>query len=94
MARQASNIIDFLSSDGYVQFKADSEASTKDLYAVYKEWCEDNAENPLSPKTFSHHLAQNASVYRLEPTNNVYIGKAKRCRGYAGIEVVGRTMCL
>ncbi len=91
---QASNIVDFLSSYGYVQFKADSEASTKDLYAVYRAWCEDNAENPLSPKTFSHYLSQNAAVYRLEPTNNVYIGKGKRCRGYCGIEVVNRTTYL
>ena len=48
--------MDFLTSNGYVQFKADSEAATRDLYAAYKVWCEDNAENPLSPKSFSKWL--------------------------------------
>ena len=80
--------MDFLSSAGYVQFKADGEASTRNLYATYKVWCEDNAENPLSPKSFSSFMAQNADTYRLEATNNVYIGSGKRCRGYMGIQVV------
>ena len=62
--------------------KADSEAATRDLYAAYKVWCEDNAENPLSPKSFSGFIAQNADAYQLEATNNVYIGSGKRCRGY------------
>ncbi len=90
VVRQANNIVEFLASDGYIQFKAESEASTKALYAVYKVWCEDNAENPLSPKSFSNFLAQNADAYRLEATNNVYIGSGKRCRGYLGIQVVIR----
>ena len=79
---------DFLASAGYVQFRADSEAATRDLYAAYKVWCEDNAENPLSPKSFSGFIAQSADAYRLEATNNVYIGSGKRCRGYLGIEVL------
>ena len=90
VVREANNIADFLASAGYIQFKADSEASTRDLYAAYKVWCEDNAENPFSPKSFSGFMAQNAGVYRLEPTNNVYIGGGKRCRGYLGIRAVIR----
>lgn len=92
--REANNIVDFLTSTGYVQLKADGEAATRDLYAAYKVWCEDNAENPLSPKSFSGFLAQNADAYRLEATNNVYIGSGKRCRGYAGIHVLTRPMAL
>ena len=92
VVREANNIVDFLISDGYIQFKADSEASTRDLYAAYKVWCEDNAENPLSPKSFSGFIAQNADAYRLEATNNVHIGGGKRCRGYLGIQVVVRPM--
>ena len=88
VVREANNIVDFLASAGYVQFKADSEAATRDLYAAYKVWCEDNTESPLSPKSFSGFIAQNADAYRLEATNNVYIGSGKRCRGYVGIEVL------
>ncbi len=35
-------------------------------------------------------LSQSADTYRLEATNNVYIGSGKRCRGYLGIQVVAR----
>lgn len=31
-----NNIIDFLASEGYIRFRADYEASSKNLYAVYK----------------------------------------------------------
>lgn len=61
--RDANNILDFLDSEGYVAFKADYEASTKNLYAAYKRWCEDNAENPLSPKSFANQLSQNVERY-------------------------------
>ncbi len=94
VVRDANNIVEFLASDGYIQFKADSEASTRDLYAAYKVWCEDNAENPLSPKSFSGFIAQSADAYRLEATNNVYIGGGKRCRGYVGIQVLARPTTL
>ena len=70
--RDANNILDFLDSEGYVAFKADYEASTKNLYAAYKRWCEDNAENPLSPKSFANQLSQNAERYHLEPVNNLH----------------------
>ena len=83
--RDANNILDFLDSEGYVAFKADYEASTKNLYAAYKRWCEDNAENPLSPKSFANQLSQNAERYHLEPVSNLHIGGGKRCRGYMGI---------
>ncbi len=94
VVRDANNIVEFLTSDGYIQFKADSEASTRDLYAAYKVWCEDNAENPLSSKSFSSFVAQNADSYGLEATNNVYIGDGKRCRGYLGIEALRRPTAL
>ena len=94
VVREANNIVDFLTSTGYVQFKADGEAATRDLYAAYKVWCEDNAENPLSQKSFSGFIAQSADAYRLEATNNVYIGNGKRCRGYVGIQVSARPAAL
>ena len=86
--RDANNILDFLDSEGYVAFKADYEASTKNLYAAYKRWCEDNAENPLSPKSFANQLSQNAERYHLEPVSNLHIGGGKRCRGYMGIYIL------
>lgn len=86
--RNANNIVDFLASEGYVGFKADYEASTKDLYAAYRCWCEDNAETVLVQRSFTTFLSQNAETYGLEATNNVYAGGKRRCRGYMGIHVL------
>lgn len=85
-----NNIIEFLQSEGYVRFKADYEVSSKDLYAVYKMWCDDNACNALSVKGFCSYLKQNAVTYNLEYTNKVYIGSSKTARGFVGIELLQR----
>lgn len=85
--KDANNVFDFLTSEGYVVFDDDSESSTSSLFKCYRDWCDDNAENSFSMKSFSNILAQNAEKYQLIPTNNIYVGKGKRCRGYKGIQV-------
>jgi putative DNA primase/helicase len=86
--KDANNIIEFLASEGYVRFSADSEAATKDLFDTYKRWCGDNAYNSMSSRSFSNYLAQHTDEYDLEASNNIYLGGGKRCRGYRGIEVL------
>ena len=44
---------------------------------------------PLSANRLSSELTQNAAVYNVEPTNNIYSG-GRRVRGFVGIEVVAR----
>ena len=75
-----NNIIEFLSSEGYIRFKADYEVSSKDLYAVYKLWCDDNALSSLSQKSFCSFLKQNESRYNIEYTNKVNIGGGEVCQ--------------
>lgn len=82
-----NNVIEFLQSEGYIRFKTGCEASSKDLYTVYKLWCDDNAMTCLSPKSFSSYLIQNADAYRLAYTNKIRVGG--RCvRGFLGIELL------
>lgn len=38
-----NNIVEFMQSSGYIGFAPNAAASSKDLYAAYKLWCEDNA---------------------------------------------------
>ena len=85
-----NNIIEFLSSEGYIRFKADYEVSSKDLYAVYKQWCEDNALTALSQKSFCSFLKQNERRYNIEYTNKVSIGGGRFARGFVGIELLQR----
>ena len=88
IVKDANNILEFLASEGYLTFHEDSKAATCDLYAAYKEWCDDNADNALSMKSFANFLSQYAETYHLIPDNNIYRGKGKRCRGYRGVEVI------
>ena len=88
VVRNANNLVNFLSSEGYIRLKADCEASSKALYAAYKLWCDDNAEHPLSLHSFTCFLSANAGTYHLESSNNIYVPGHKRCRGYWGIEVL------
>ena len=85
--RSSNNVIEFLQSEGYIRFKADSEASSKALYEAYQRWCEDNAQKTMSANRLSSELAQNERLYNVEATNNVHVG-GKRVRGFVGIEVV------
>ena len=88
IVKDANNIPAFLTSEGYLTFREDSKAATSDLYVAYKEWCEDNAENALSMKSFANYLSQYSGSYHLIPDNNIYRGKGKRCRGYRGVEII------
>ena len=88
IVKDANNILEFLASEGYLTFHEDSKAATSDLYVAYKEWCEDNAENALSMKSFANYLSQYSGTYHLIPDNNIYRGKGKRCRGYRGVEII------
>ena len=66
------------------------EVSSKDLYAVYKLWCDDNALSSLSQKSFCSFLKQNESRYNIEYTNKVNIGGGRYARGFVGIELLQR----
>ena len=86
--RNNNNIIEFLHSTGYIQFRADAEASSKALYDAYSLWCEDNACHRLSASRLSSELAQNEALYNVEYTNNIYLSGGRRVRGFVGIEVI------
>ena len=79
--RGSNNVVEFLQSEGYIRFRADYEASSKSIYKAYKVWCEDNVRKPLSANRLSSELTQNAAVYNVEPTNNIYSG-GRRVRGF------------
>ena len=72
------------------KLKADAEASSREIYAVYKLWCEDNALHALSARSLAAFLNENRREYDLEPTNNLYLPGGRRVRGYFGIEVLQR----
>lgn len=85
-----NNAVDFMRSEGYIRLKSDAEASSRDVYVVYKLWCEDNAVNPLSQRSLCLHLAENQDTYGIEQTNTIYLPGGRRVRGFIGIELLQR----
>lgn len=79
-----NNIIEFLSSEGYIRFDADRVASSKDLYAAYKLWCEDNAFAPLVQKSFCSYLKQNESKYHIRYTTQDEYRQRQVCKRFYG----------
>ena len=81
---EGNNVTEFLKSEGYIGFKADYDISSQRLYELYKLWCEDNAYNALSTRSFCLQMAALAGEYKLEPTNKVH-RNGRKVRGYVGI---------
>lgn len=80
----------FLESDGYIQLKADSSISSKDLYSIYRMWCDENGLSPLKARSFSDALVAHVGKYNLEHCNNVTNPAGRRVWGFMGIEAVAR----
>lgn len=88
--RDGNNILDFMDSTGYIRLKADISVSSKELYAVYSLWCDENGLVPMKQRTFSDFLVANQKKYNLEHTNTVTNAAGRRVWGFLGIEVTAR----
>jgi len=86
--RDNNNVFDFLESEGYIRLKADACTSSKELYEVYKMWCEENSLNAIKARRFSDALIANQRRYNLESTNNIANSSGRRVRGFVGIEAL------
>ena len=88
--RDNNNIFSFLESDGYIRLKADASISSKDLYSIYRMWCDENNLAPLKSRSFSDAVVAIAGNYNLEHYNNVTNPAGRRVWGFMGIEAVAR----
>ena len=88
--RDNNNIFDFMESEGYIRLKADASISSKDFYAIYRMWCEENSLVPLKSRSFSDAMVSSAVKYNLEHCNNVTNPAGRRVWGFMGVEAVAR----
>ena len=86
--KEGNNIVEFMESDGYFVFRADSQITAKDFYAVYELWCSDYTAKPVTPKSFGNYLSQHLDDYHLEHDNKVHNDQGRRVWGYWGIEAI------
>jgi putative DNA primase/helicase len=80
-----NNILSFLSSEGYIKFDYHASATSRQLYSVYRDWCEDNATRALSDRTFWSYLREHTIDLGLDYTNTIPIGNGRYARGFKGI---------
>ena len=88
--RDNNNVYDFLESDGYIRLKADMSISSKELYAIYRMWCDENNLVPLKSRSFSDSVIACQGKYNLEHCNTVTNSAGRRVWGFMGIEAVAR----
>ena len=86
--RDNNNVFDFLESEGYIRLKADCTISSKDLYEIYRMWCEENNLTPLKRRSFSESVIANQSKYNLEYCNKITNAAGRRVWGFFGIEAI------
>ena len=84
MAENA-NALDFLLSEGYVVRKPEGKITSKMLFALYLDWCEDNSLDPMSRHEFIRWVKENQSQFELEYTTNIQAGNGRRVRGFKGL---------
>ncbi len=87
---ESVNLEEFLTSTGYIRLDPAASASSRSLYGVYKDWCEDNAATALSVRSFTQYLKQNGPSQGIHYTNHVPIGNEKQARGFLGLRVLPR----
>lgn len=76
------NIIEFLGEA--VGFDKGKAVSSRLLYSVYADWCEENGLTALKRDSFISWLRSNEGDYPFRHGNNVY-SEGKRVRGFEGI---------
>ena len=87
---EGNNTLDFLRSQGYIRMDPAGEISTRQLYDLYRDWCQDNATSPLSCKTFSSSLQMNSDRLGIQYTNRIPGGNNRLVRGFRGIRSAGQ----
>lgn len=88
--RDNNNVFDFMESEGYIRLKADCSISSKELYEIYRMWCEENNLTPLKRRSFSDAVIASQNKYNLEYCNRITNAAGRRVWGVLGIEVIAR----
>ena len=83
--RENNNVEEFLQSEGYILRKADCSISSKELYEIYRMWCEENSFPSLKGRSFGDCMVALAPKYNLEYHNNVHNKAGRRVWGYEGL---------
>lgn len=88
LRQDANNVILFMEAEDYIILDGESSISSKELYACYCIWCEENGFTPLKARSVSDYLSANADKYNIEHNNNTYNLDGRRVWGFKGIRLM------
>lgn len=84
--KESNNILEFMRSEGYIEYNLEWCATSKQLCRAYGKWCDDNAMTPLADRTLISYLKDNQHRYPIRYTNSIRFGNAE-VRGFQGLRV-------
>ena len=87
---RGNNIVEFMKSEGYITFDRNFSTSSRKLYQVYRDWCDDNNLPALGSNTFLNYLSKQCGQYHLLYNKNIPIGDGRMVRGFRGVRVNNR----
>ena len=82
---EGNNMVEFFKTKDYFRMDPKGEITSRQLYNLYREWCDDNAMKPMGTREFWSTLRQTADRYGIEFTYNVATENGKHARGFRGI---------
>lgn len=85
---EGNHIHSFMNEKGYFLLSPENQATSRQIYGAYRQWCEDNGLDPMTSHKFSELFRMDAGYYGLKYVNNIFIGEGRRARGYRGIQVI------
>lgn len=83
------NVIEWLKQADEVQFNADYEETSIDIYGEYCNWCYNNALTPLKNKTVLGYLKDHAQELNIRFDFHINKG-GKRARGFKGLRLMNK----
>lgn len=87
---RGNNLLEFMSSQGYIRLDPEGCATSRQLYEVYKDWCADNALKPVAEQSFWSFLTQSGHQYGLSASKKIPGGNGRQVRGFRGIRICPR----
>ena len=87
---EGNNVLAFLQSKGYFTLDPKGSCSSRNLYSLYRDWCEDNSLAVLSTRSFLTSFREASAGMEITYTNHVPIGNGKEARGFLGIKACSR----
>lgn len=82
---EGNNIPEFLASTGYIRKDPMGCITSRQLYRLYRDWCQDNEVMSLPSKSFSSYLISICQQENLTYTNSINAGNGRMVRGFRGI---------